>query len=225
MIVPFGQDQTEQQIAKASAELAACNPVLARYGLALSPADIQALVVGRMESLATSERIEFGGGVTQQLVLGFAGSSYVAQTSFAETILELQDLFYEFKNESLEQIPDDELVAKMRALFDDFADGDVGRLEEALFEGLARTVRNEIARPPRRGFHDYTEADRVEKGYDSEELDPSDFNTTDPDVLADPEADNATANAYTLAASRYDLGKWVDEDYLPGWISSSWLDE
>ncbi len=60
-------------------------------------------------------------------------------------MLELQELFYDFKNESLEQIPDDDLIAKMRSLFDDPAEGDLGYLEEALFEGLARHVREEAA--------------------------------------------------------------------------------
>lgn len=50
-------------------------------------------------------------------MVAFAGSPYVPRATFVETILELQDLFYEFKNESLEQIPDDDRIVKTRSLF------------------------------------------------------------------------------------------------------------
>ena len=205
MIVPFEQDAGENQLSKAARELDSCNHVIGRYGLSLSTQEIQALVVGRIEALQTTDRVEFGGGVAKELVLAFAGSSYVSQTGFVETILELQELFYEFKNESLEQIPDDELIAKMRWLFDEVANGDLGYLEEALFEGLARRVREEAIG-----------GEAVSEYADS---------VTDPDDAADPDADNAAANAYTLAAHRYDVSSWVDDTYAPGWEGSSWLDE
>ena len=197
MIVPFGQDATQIQLAAAARELASCNKTLQRHGLSLSAEDVQALVVGRIESLDTSDRVEFGGGVSKELVLGFAGSPFVSQATFVETLLELQDLFYEFKNESLEQITDDELVATMRSLFDDVANGDTGRLAEALFDGLGRHVR-EVAGP------EYVAG---------------------ADDAADPDADNALKNAYTLAAHRYDVSRWVDDEFRPAWHGSSWLDE
>ncbi len=142
MIIPFGQDAAQVQIVR---RLESCNPVIERYGLSLSTQDVRALAVGRLEALQTTERIEFGGGVVDDLVLAFASSPYVSQATFVETILELQDLFYEVKNESLEQVPDDELIAKMRSLFDEVAFGDLDYLEEALCEGLGRRVREENA--------------------------------------------------------------------------------
>jgi hypothetical protein len=180
--------------------------VIRRYGLLLSAQDVQALVVGRAEAPAVTERIEFGGGVVKQLVLAFAGSPHVSQATFAETVLELQELFYEFKNESLEQITDDDLIGKMRTLFDDVADGDLEYFAEALFDGLARRVREEAAMGV------------TETGPPSAQVNPS-------DDAADPDADNAAMNAHTLAARRYDVSKWVDETHAPPWEGSSWLDE
>lgn len=145
MIVPFGQDPAQMQLAAAMRQLESCNPMLERYGLSLSAQDIQSLAEGRLEALETSGRIEFGAGVAEDLVLAFANSPYVSQATFVETVLELQDLFYEVKNETLEQIADDELIAKMRSLFDEFAGGDMGELEEALLDGLGRHVREENA--------------------------------------------------------------------------------
>lgn len=142
MIVPFGQDAAQIQVA-ALHELESCNRTLERHGLHLSMRDAQALVTGRLEALESSERVEFGVGVAKEIVLAFASSPFVSQVDFVPTVLELQELFYDFKNESLEQIPDDDLIAKMRSLFDDPAQGDLGFLEDALFEGLARHVREE----------------------------------------------------------------------------------
>jgi len=181
------------QLAKAARELESCNREIGRHGLSLATQDIQALVAGRLESLQVSDRVEFGGGVVKQIVLAFAGSPHMSQENFVQTVIELQELFYEFKNESLEQIPDDDLISKMRSLFDDPAEGDLGYLAEALFDGLARHVREEIV-------------GGVDDG-------------------ADPDADNAAANALTLAAHRYNVSDWVDETYAPGWAGSSWLDE
>jgi len=202
MLVPFGQDADEMQLAAAARELEAVNQTIGRHGLSLTKRDVQALVVGRAEALQVSERVEFGGGVTKQLVLAFAGSPYLSQTTFVETVLDLQDLFYEVKNESLEQVTDEELIAKMRSLFDDYAAGNMDLLAEALLEGLSRHVREEAV------------------GGDAVAEYAAGF-----DDAADPDADRAAANAHTLAQHRFDVSNWVDEEYTPGWEGSSWLDE
>ena len=212
MIMPFSHDADQIQLAAAARELESCNATISRYGLALSKSDVQALVLGRIEALDESDRVEFGGGIAKDLVLSFAGSPYVSQTDFVPTILELQELFYEFKNESLEQIADEDLIAKMRSLFDDPAQGNLELLGEALFDGLGRHVREEIVAPTALGFHDRTDADKAEASMEY-------------DDAADPEADRAAANAHTLASSRYDVSRWVDDTYAPGWEGSSWLDE
>lgn len=214
VVMPFGQDAQQMQLA-AKRELDSINKVIGRHGLTLSGQDVQALAVGRTEALRISERVEFGCGVAKDLVLAFAGSPHLSQATFVDTVLELQALFYEVKNESLEQVADDELIAKMRSLFDEFADGNLDLLEEALFEGLARHVRDELVQPVRLGFHDLTTADR-------QALDEPSAGYED---AADPEADNAAANACTLAQQRFDVSKWVDDTYSEGWEGSSWLDE
>lgn len=191
MIVPFGENAAQIQLRAAAQELESCNEVTQRYGITLSSQDIQALVVGRVDALQETARVEFGRGVAKDLVLAFSSSVYVSQYTFVQTVLELQDLFYLFKNESEEQIPDDDLIQTMRSLYDDVAQGDMGRLSEALFDGLGRRVRAEL----------------------------------DADDAADPDADNAVKNGYTLAAHRYDVSKWVDDEYAPAWDGASWLDE
>lgn len=196
MLLPFRSDADRIQLQATARELESCNAVIGRHGLSLSAGDVHALVASRSDALRTTGRIEFGGGVLKDLVLAFAGSPYVSQASFVDTVVELQDLFYEVKNESLEQIPDDDLIARMRSLFDEVAGGDMGYLEEALLEGLSRRVRDEVA------------------GADLRE-----------DDAADPGADEAVMNGLMLAHHRYNVSDWVDETYSPAWEGSSWLDE
>lgn len=166
MIVPFGQGAAQMQLAAAIHELQSCNQVTERYGLSLSVQDVQTLVAGRLEALETADRVEFGGGIAHSLVLGFCSSPYVSQHTFVQTVLELQDLFYQFKNDSLEQITDDELIETMRSLYDEVAHGDLERLSEALFDGLGRYVREEVAlddagslAPRRLNVADWTDED------------------------------------------------------------------
>ena len=207
MIVPFGHDAAEKQLAVAIRELEICNAAIGRHGLALSTTDIQALVTGRIEALDETERVEFGSGIAKDLVLGFAGSPFVAQTTFTQTLIDLQALFYEFKNESMEQITDEDLIQSMRSLYDDVANGDMERLAAALFDGLGRHVRE--LPPIDAAVQDYA----------------GDAAYAAADDAADPESDNAAMNGYKLAAHRYDISKWVDEDYSPAWDGASWLDE
>ena len=225
MLVPFEQGAAQAQIVAAVRELQSTNKLIGRHGLSLSAENIQALVAGRIEALHEAERVEFGGGVAKDLVLVFAGSPFVAQATYTDAILEIQELFYEFKNEALEQVPDDELIAKMRSLFDT-CEGDTQRLAEALFDGLGRTIREDSLTVSRPGFHGMTDADRVatttyDSDYDAKGYDGSHGY---PDA-ADPDVDNAARDGYTLSAHRYDVAKWADDTFAPTWEGSSWLDE
>ena len=145
MLVPFENDPAQMQLAAAARELEACN----RGDRALRPGALDGGRAGAGRRPArgaarSTDRVEFGGGVAKQLVLAFAGSPHVSQATFVETVLELQELFYEFKNESLEQIPDDELIGKMRSLFDDVARATWSTSPRRSSTGSARHVREEM---------------------------------------------------------------------------------
>lgn len=167
MIVPFSDDASRLQRTAASRALESCNLTLERYGLALSSADIRELVASRTEALHTAARVEFGSGVLEDLVRAFASSPYVTQETFAQTIIELQALFYEVRNETLDQIPDEDLISRMRSLFDEFAGGDLDYLGEALLEGLGRSVRDENAAMNAHTLaqHRYNVSDWVDETY------------------------------------------------------------
>ena len=52
------------------------------------------------------------------LLEAFCDSPYIMQSNYEETLEELQDIFYFFKGEAMEQISDDELIEFMKRDFD-----------------------------------------------------------------------------------------------------------
>lgn len=141
----------EEKSRRELAEILACNEETARFGLALSQREAQELAVCRNESLRRWQRVEFGRGILEKLIFTFCDSPYLHQDNFAETLEQLQDMFYEFKNETQDQMTDDELLGFMREQFDQVCFGDVDYLEGTCLDRLAQEVR--------RGFKGYKAAD------------------------------------------------------------------
>jgi hypothetical protein len=131
-----------RQIA-ACAQLRECNAFTTKFGLYLSDNQIQALVKNRFDSLQATGRIEFGDGILKKLVYAFCDSPYVSQDNYEETLAELQDSFYYFKNESEDRFADDELIELMKTVFDGVAQGSLDFLSGTSLENLCRAARNE----------------------------------------------------------------------------------
>lgn len=106
------------QVVRVKKELEKCNQVSERFGLSLSQQQMEWLMQNRYESLKSTGRIEFGEGIISKLVFTFCDSSYLNQEEYAELLMELQELFYTLKRETLEQLTDDELLCAMRIIFD-----------------------------------------------------------------------------------------------------------
>lgn len=118
-----------------------CNDYSANYGLQLSEADIHELVENRREALERSGRIEFGGGIIKKLILEFADSPFLMQDDYVETLTGLQEIFYYFKNEALEELTDDELIRVMKKYFDDTCQGSLEYLSTSILENYCRDIR------------------------------------------------------------------------------------
>ncbi len=100
-----------------------CNKMTETFGLELSEQQMEQLMVRRSEALKAAGRVELGGGVLEKLVYTFCDSPYLRQADYAETLEELQDLFYYFKTECTEQLTDDELLEAMRLIYNEAARG------------------------------------------------------------------------------------------------------
>lgn len=106
-------------------EIKKCNEVTIKYGVSLSEEQIENLINKRFESLKATGRIEFGNGILKELIEAFCDSPYIMQENYEETLEELQDIFYFFKGEAMDQIADDELIEFMKTYFNDICQGSI----------------------------------------------------------------------------------------------------
>lgn len=122
-------------------EVIQCNEITLQYGLKLSNTEAHDLVETRGHSLRSYGRIEFAGGVINKLILAFCDSPFLSQHNYAETLNDLLDIFYYFKNETLDEVSDDELIALMKDYYDHLCQGSVELLQNRELEIMARNVR------------------------------------------------------------------------------------
>ena len=126
-------------------EIIKCNEISTRYGLMLSADQAQELVETRTEALKTNGRIEFSGGSINKLIIEFCDSPFLSQYNYADTMNELIDTFYYFKNETLDELSDDELISLMKKYFDHNCQGSIELLQNRELETLAHNIRYGIS--------------------------------------------------------------------------------
>lgn len=119
------------------------NQYTERFGLVLSEEDANLLVQERSSSLRQEQRVEFGEGILPKLIFQFCDSPYLSQDNYVESIVRQQEIFYLYKNESLDDLSDDELLDYMKEKFDGVCQGDFEYLEGTVLEEFARNVRAE----------------------------------------------------------------------------------
>lgn len=137
----FSLEPVRFQMLVAAQELRHCNDLTVRFGLTLSEKQIQSLVERRFGALRDTGRIEFGEGILKKLIYAFCDSPYISQENYEDAIIELQDSFYYFKNESNDLISDDELIEYMKRMFDGKAQGSLDYLSGTSLEDLCRNTR------------------------------------------------------------------------------------
>lgn len=98
-------------------EVLKMNEETAKYGLTLTEQQAVDLVKTRSDSLKNAGRIEFSGGVIDKLILAFCDSPYITQQNYEDSLHELVDIFYSFKNETLDRVSDNYLIAFMQKSF------------------------------------------------------------------------------------------------------------
>ena len=110
-------------------------------GLTLTKEDATALVAARGDTLREERRVEFGDSISPKLIRAFADSSFINQEDYAEIIARLQEIFFLYKNESMDMVTDDELLAIMKNAYENESAGDLEYLEGTALEAFARSVR------------------------------------------------------------------------------------
>lgn len=119
----------------------ACNQYTEKFGVRLLEEDALLLLEARKNNLKEQERIEFGEGILPKLIFAFCDSAYIYQDNYVDTIGSLQEIFYLYKNESLDELSDDELLDYMKEHFEGECQGSLDYLEETCLEGFCREIR------------------------------------------------------------------------------------
>ncbi|HWQ71163.1 MAG TPA: DUF6323 family protein [Desulfitobacteriaceae bacterium] len=126
---------------QAAAELEKCNDFTAQFGLILSRRDVVELVETRSLALTNNGRIEFEGGVMEKIIRQFCDSPHLSMNNYAETLHDLIEMFYYYKNETLDLISDDDLIKFMKKSYDGICQGSLELLSGRELARMARNVR------------------------------------------------------------------------------------
>lgn len=133
MVLLQKQDLTEQ--------ILKTNDVTERFGITLSEEAVGMILSERKQVLREQRRVEFGEGIVPKLIFEFCDSAYVDQDNFVDMIIRLQEIFYLYKNETLDAMTDEELLHLMKEQFEHVCFGDLDYMEGTGLAELARAVR------------------------------------------------------------------------------------
>ena len=114
-------------------------------GLRLTPQQALALAQTQTETLRKTGRIELGDGIAPKLAAAFCDSPYVTKENYEETLHELIELFYGFKNETYDVVGDDALIGYMKRAFDGECRGSLELLSGSVLPALARKLNERRA--------------------------------------------------------------------------------
>lgn len=137
------------------ANITDCNDFTAQYGLSLTSPQALELVQTWSQALKENGRIEFGSGIIEKIITEFCDSPFLTKYNYAETLHELVETFYYYKNETLDILSDDELISYMHLKFDTVSKGSLTLLTEKELVKMATNVR--FGRPL-----DYAEEDKLD---------------------------------------------------------------
>ncbi|MDU1412262.1 MAG: DUF6323 family protein [Clostridium sp.] len=144
----FGDDIIKKHVYD---DIFICNEISRDYGLKLNEKDVKEIIKTRDEALKRSGRIEFNGQIISKIIEKFCDSPYISQYNYSETINELVEIFYNYKNETIDLLGDDELIDIMKDKFDGYCQGSLELLEGKVLYLIADNIRN--------GVRDYTNLD------------------------------------------------------------------
>ncbi|MDD6811099.1 MAG: DUF6323 family protein [Lachnospiraceae bacterium] len=117
------------------------NQYTEKYGLCLSEKEAKLLIGERTQTLKEQKRVEFGNSILPDIIYEFCDSAYISQDNYVETLLCLQEIFFLYKNEMLDEISDMELLQFMKEQFETICYGDLEYLETTCLAIFAQAIR------------------------------------------------------------------------------------
>lgn len=122
------------------------NEYTEKFGLTLSMEDARVLAKSKNETLKEEQRVELGESILPKIILCFCDSNYIDQNNFVETIIRLQEIFFMYKNESMDELSDDELLDFMEKKINGECEGSLDYLETTVLDEFARNIRRNTRR-------------------------------------------------------------------------------
>lgn len=126
----------------AANEIIKYNQTTAQRGLLFTQEDAMEIVQKRGYELKSNGRIEFGKGSIGKIIEAFYKSPYISQANYKDTLCSLIEIFYYYKNETLDYLSDDDLIYHMQIYFNGTCHGSVDLLASREMDQLARDIRN-----------------------------------------------------------------------------------
>lgn len=143
-------------------ELLKTNDASIEYGLKLTQKEAVALIQSKNEVLRSYGRVEIGAGIVGKLAEKFCDSAYLQQDDYVSSLSDLIEIFYYIKNESLDQISDDELIDLMKNYYENTCRGSLELLMGRELELVAMNIRF--------GVSNYTDINDDNEVFDEEDF-------------------------------------------------------
>ena len=124
------------------ANIKKCNEFTGKYGLLLSEKQIESLIEKRIDILKNTGRVEFRNGIIDKIIKEFCDSPYINQENYVLTLYDLLDVFYEYKNETMDLITDNELIKFMKKAFNGVCKGDIEYLSGTVMYKMKQRILN-----------------------------------------------------------------------------------
>ena len=96
----------------------------------------------RIDILKNTGRIEFRSGIIDKIIKEFCDSPYINQENYVLTLYNLLDIFYEYKNETMDLVTDDELIKFMKTAFNGVCKGDTEYLSGTIMYEMKQRILN-----------------------------------------------------------------------------------
>lgn len=152
--------QRQQQLSK----VVETNKATAPYGLVLSQKDAELILEERMHALQEQRRVEFGEAIAPKIIYEFCDSDFIDQNNYVGTIIRLQEIFYLYKNETNDELTDDEFLHLMKEQFEQICFGDLDYLEGTCLNLFSQAVRAGYQGYQRsEGHGEYAKFDEVQR--------------------------------------------------------------
>lgn len=127
-----------------TAEIEKCNKFTKKMGLVLTPNEALKLAEANALALKSNGRIQFGDSTVREIIKEFYTSPYITKDNYLETINYLVEIFYFYKNETLDLIGDEDLIKYMKNSFDGVCQGSLDFLAGNELNILAISLRSGI---------------------------------------------------------------------------------